>query len=369
MSGPFSRFDPHLLPVPRTDGNRGGEISGTGAEWSFGVGSAIFRAPSPVDTTVSEMDPQQASRRSLSPPAPKSSPDEIPRLLRLATSASVATATLLIAAKLAAWLVTGSVSVMASLVDSLMDAGASLVNLFAVRYALQPADSDHRFGHGKAESLAGLGQSAFIAGSAVFLVLHAVDRLLHPQPLSQIAVGIAVMVFAMMVTGALLTLQYQVIRRTQSTAIRADALHYATDLATNGATLLALVLAALGWPGLDPLFALMIAAYILYSAYRIARDAIDLLMDRELPPEERQRIREVAEAVPGVLGVHEIRTRRSGHVPVIQLHVELADELPLIEAHRISDAVEEALHTLHPRADVTIHQDPVSLGAEGRQII
>lgn len=294
-----------------------------------------------------------------------SRPDQRHRLLRLAASASVATAALLILVKLAAWLVTGSVSVMASLIDSLMDAGASLVNLLAVRYSLQPPDSDHRFGHGKAESLAGLGQAAFIAGSAVFLSLHAVDRLLHPQPLSQIGVGIAVMIFAMVATGALLSLQHHVIRRTQSTAIRADALHYATDLATNGATLVALVLAALGWPGLDPLFALMIAVYILYSAYRIARDAIDLLMDRELNPLERTRIQEAASAVPGVLGVHGLRTRRSGQTPVIQLHLELADELPLSEAHRISDAVEEALHALYPQADVTIHQDPASLGSEG----
>ncbi|MGE5154153.1 MAG: cation diffusion facilitator family transporter [Bdellovibrio bacteriovorus] len=297
-----------------------------------------------------------------------STPDEIPRLLHLATRASVATAVLLILVKLAAWVVTGSVSVMASLIDSLMDAGASLVNLLAVRYSLQPPDSDHRFGHGKAEALAGLGQAAFIAGSAVFLSLHALDRLLNPQPLTQIGVGIAVMIFAIVATGALLTLQHHVIQRTQSTAIRADALHYATDLATNATTLVALALAALGWPGLDPVFALVIAGYILYSAYRIASDAVDLLMDRELDPEERTRIRQTAAAVPGVLGVHALRTRRSGQTPVIQLHLELADELPLIEAHRISDAVEDRLRVLYPQADVTIHQDPASLGLEGSQV-
>jgi ferrous-iron efflux pump FieF len=292
---------------------------------------------------------------------------EISQLLRLATWASVGTAALLIVAKLTALLATGSVSVMASLIDSLMDAGASLVNLLAVRYSLQPPDRKHRFGHGKAESLAGLGQSAFIAGSAVFLSLHGIDRLLHPQPLTQIGAGIAVMIFAMVATGALLTLQHHVIRRTQSTAIRADALHYATDLATNGATLVALALAALGWSGLDPLFALVIAAYILYSAYRIGADAVDLLMDRELAEEERARILQVAGAVAGVLGIHELRTRRSGQVPVIQLHVELEDELPLIEAHRISSAVEDAIRALYPQADVTIHQDPVSLGLEATE--
>lgn len=289
------------------------------------------------------------------------------RLLRLATYASVGTAVLLILVKLGAWLVTGAVSVMASLIDSLMDAFASLINLLAVRYSLQPADADHGFGHGKAEALAGLGQAAFIAGSAAFLSLHAVDRLLHPQPLTHIGAGVAVMAFAIAATGALLTLQHHVIRRTRSTAIRADALHYATDLATNAATLIALGLAAFGWSGLDPVFALGIAAFILYSAYRIARDAVDLLMDRELAREERERIREAAAAVPGVLGVHGLRTRRSGQTPIIQMHLQLEDELPLMEAHQISSAVEDAVLELFPQADITIHQDPVSLGLEGDQ--
>ena len=286
------------------------------------------------------------------------------RLLRLATYASVATAAVLILVKLAAWLVTGSVSVMASLVDSLMDAGASLVNLFAVRYSLQPADAEHRYGHGKAEALAGLVQAAFILGSVIFLSLHAVDRLIHPQPLAQLGVGIAVMVFAIAATGILLSVQHRVIQRTLSTAIRADALHYATDLATNAATLVALVLAVLGWPALDPIFALAIAGFILWSALQIVRDAVDLLMDRELAQEDRMRIHSAAAAVPGVLGVHGLRTRQSGQTPVIQLHVELADELPLIEAHRITSVVEDAVLALFPRADILIHQDPVSLGLE-----
>ena len=286
------------------------------------------------------------------------------RLLRLATYASVATATLLILVKLAAWLTTGSVSVLASLVDSLMDVGASLVNLLAVRWSLLPADAEHRFGHGKAESLAGLGQAAFIAGSAAFLALEAVDRLIHPQPLADLGVGVAVMVFAMAATLLLLSFQRHVIRATGSTAIRADALHYATDLATNSATLIALVFAIFGWPGLDPIFALGIAIYILYSAFQIAREAVDLLMDRELTVEDRAKIESLAAAVPGVLGVHGLRTRRSGHLPVMQLHLEFDDDLALLAAHRICDQVEAALRVEFPGADITIHQDPRSLGPE-----
>ena len=291
-------------------------------------------------------------------------PSDAAKLLRIATYASVATATLLILAKTVAWLLTGSVSVMASLVDSVMDAGASLINLFAVRYSLMPADDEHRFGHGKAEALAGLGQATFIAGSAVFLVLHAFDRLLHPQPLAQIGVGLAVMLFAILATVVLLWIQHYVIKRTNSTAIRADALHYATDLATNSATVLALLLAQLGWSGLDPLFALGIAAYILYSAYHIAWEASQLLLDRELSAQEREEIESIAESTPRVLGLHGLRTRQSGQTKVIQLHLELDDDLSLADAHRISLAVDEALRARFPAADITIHQDPKGLGDE-----
>jgi ferrous-iron efflux pump FieF len=290
------------------------------------------------------------------------------RLLRLATHASVGTASVLILAKLVAWVLTGSVTVLASLVDSLMDVAASLVNLFAVRYSLMPADSEHRFGHGKAEALAGLGQATFITGSAVFLVLQAIERLVEPQPLAQIGVGLAVMAFAILATIALLSVQHYVIRRTKSTAIRADALHYATDLATNIATVAALCLAQLGWQGVDPVLGLAIAVYILYSAFGIGRDAVQLLMDRELPPEERRLIERCALAAPGVLGVHGLRTLQSGQTKVMQIHVELDDNLVLAEAHRICLDVEHRLRQEFPSADIIIHQDPVSLGDERKAV-
>jgi ferrous-iron efflux pump FieF len=286
------------------------------------------------------------------------------RLLRLATYASVATACLLILAKLGAWLVTGSVSVLASLVDSLMDAGASLVNLLAVHWSLMPPDDEHRFGHGKAEALAALGQATFIAGSAVFLGLQAVDRLLHPQPVAEPGVGLLVIGFAILVTLALLAFQRHVIRRTGSAAIRADALHYATDLATNAATVVALLLASAGWSGFDPLFGLAIGAYILYSALRIGFDAVQLLMDRELPEEARHHIMDLAGSVPGVKGVHGLRTRQSGQSLIIQLHLELDDAMPLLAAHQVTLDVETRIRDEHPDSDITIHQDPVSLGEE-----
>lgn len=281
------------------------------------------------------------------------------RLLRLATYASVATAVVLILGKLGAWLLTGSVSVLASLVDSLMDAGASLINLFAVRYALTPADEAHRFGHGKAEPLAGLAQAAFIGGSAVFLILYAVDRIRHPQPLAELGVGIAVMVFAIVTTLGLLLVQRHVIRRTGSTAIRADSLHYQTDLLTNVSVIFALALAAFGWPGVDPIFAIGIALYIFYSAGQIAFEALQLLMDRELPDEDRERIRSLALRHPEVRGMHDLRTRRSGLLVIIQLHLDLDRDLPLHRAHAIGDETAQAIREAFPDADVTIHHDPV----------
>ena len=287
-------------------------------------------------------------------------PAQAGRLLRLATYASVTTATVLIAGKLAAALLTGSVSVLASLVDSMMDVAASLINLLAVHYSLQPPDREHRFGHGKAEPLAGLAQAAFITGSAVFLILHAVDRLLHPQPLNDALVGVGVLVFAIAATALLLAFQHYVIRRTQSTAIRADALHYATDLLTNTATILALGLAMLGWPLADPLFAIGIALYILYSAGQIGHEAIQVLMDHELPPEVHTRIKDIARSHPRVYGIHDVRTRRSGQTYFIQLHLMLNDQMPLVEAHQVADEVEAAIMAAFPNADVLIHEDPAS---------
>jgi ferrous-iron efflux pump FieF len=291
------------------------------------------------------------------------SPDPLrrARLLRLATRASVATALLLIVAKVVAWLLTGSVSVLASLVDSVMDALASGINLVAVRWSLQPADEEHRFGHGKAESLAGLGQATFIAGSALFLVLQAVQRILDPQPLGDVGVGVGVMVFAMAATGGLLLLQRHVIAVTGSSAIKADSLHYFTDLATNASILLALGLAWAGWPGLDPYFALAVAAYILRSAWHIGSEAVHLLMDRELSAETQAQILGLAYSDPGVLGVHDLKTRQSGPTAFIQLHLELDDSQSLTEAHATTEAVEQALLAAFPGAEVMIHQDPISV--------
>lgn len=281
------------------------------------------------------------------------------RLLRLVTAASVTTAAVLIAVKLVVWLITDSVSLLASLVDSIMDAAASLINLLAVRVALTPPDAEHRFGHGKAESLAGLGQATFIAGSAVFLALQGVERLINPQPIQHGALGVAVMVFSIVATAGLLFFQRYVIRHTSSNAISADALHYASDLAANLAIILALVLAGFGISWADPVFALGLAAYILKAAYDIGRRSLDELLDRELPDETRNQILALIMAQPGVLGAHQLRTRQSGYDWFIQVHLDMDAEQRLSDAHEIGNAVERAILNEYPRAEVIVHHDPV----------
>jgi ferrous-iron efflux pump FieF len=284
------------------------------------------------------------------------------RLMRLATYASVAVAGFLILIKLAAWLYTDSISLLSTLIDSLLDVVASLINLFAVRHALVPADREHRFGHGKAEPLAALGQTAFITGSALFLVFAAGHRLFDPRPVLHSDIGIAVMVVAIVVTFALTRYQAHVVRKTGSVAIKADSLHYVGDMLVNAAVIVALLLASeFGWAVVDPLFGLAIAGYIMFNAWQIAHGSLDMLMDRELPEAERARIREIALANPNVRNLHDLRTRSSGRRTFIQVHIEMDGNLTLYRAHAVADEVEVALREAFPGAEVMIHQDPHGL--------
>ena len=280
------------------------------------------------------------------------------RLLRLATRASVAVACTLIVAKAIAWWLSGSVSMLAGLTDSALDGVTSLLNLLAVHYALRPADDDHRYGHGKAESLSGMAQALFIGGSAVLIAVQAYDRLQHPEPIGAPWLSIGVIVFSLALTLALLVLQHKVVRETGSNAVRADSLHYRSDMLLNGSILLALVLAGLGFHQLDAWFGLGIAAYILWSAIHIARESFAVLMDEELPPQVSQHMLELACSVPGVLGAHDLRTRISGSHWFVQLHLELPGELTLSVAHGLSDQAAAAIHQAYPRAEVLVHADP-----------
>ena len=281
------------------------------------------------------------------------------RLMKQATYASVGVAAVLIVAKVIAWGLTDSVAILSSLLDSLLDAAASVVNLFAVRHALTPADREHRFGHGKAEPLAGLAQSAFIAGSALLLLSEAIHRLVAPQPVSHGLIGVAVMLFSIVATIALVLFQRHVVARTRSVAINADSLHYRGDVLLNGSVIASIALSAwLGWNWIDPAFGLAIGAYILFTAWRITRISLNLLMDRELPDVDRNRIRQIALAHPEIRNLHDLRTRSAGPDIFIQLHLEMNGDMTLQHAHEVSDRVEEEILLAYPNAEVIIHQDP-----------
>ena len=286
------------------------------------------------------------------------------QLLKTATWASVMVALCLIAIKTWAWDNTQSVSLLASLIDSVMDSAASVINFFAVRYAMAPADKEHRFGHGKAEALAGLGQALLIFVSVIWLLSQTLGRIW--QPLGSVAVqetqsGIIVMVVSMVVTAALVLYQRWVVKQTQSTAIEADSLHYASDLLMNFGVIVALVFAQMGYYGADPILALVIGMYVAYSAWGIARKAFHLLLDHELSDEQRNQVKQLALGHEQVLGMHDLRSRQSGHMQFIQLHLELQDDMSLLQAHSIADAVEARILAQFPHADVIIHLDPVSV--------
>lgn len=282
------------------------------------------------------------------------------QLMRLATYASVGVAVLLITVKFIAWFFSGSLSLQATLIDSVLDAAASFVNLLAVKHSLEPPDAEHRFGHGKLEAIAALGQSLFITASAAWLVYEAGTRLYHPVPLQKTSLGIGVMLLSIACTFLLIKFQKYVVSRTNSAAIKADSIHYQSDLIINLGVIFSLAASALlGLHWVDPIIGAVIALYILYTAWMIVVEAFNILMDHELSHEVRQKIKEITlSSHPDIRGMHDLRTRSSGIQNFIQLHLELDPAMPLQKCHEIAEKVEANLHKVFPHAEILIHQDP-----------
>lgn len=274
---------------------------------------------------------------------------------------SIFAAGFLILLKVATGFLTGSISVWASLLDSAMDILASGINLVAVHAAARPADEDHAYGHGKAESLAGLFQSVVIAASGAFLIWQAIHRLVIPHQTQSEWIGIMTMLIAIAVSVALVRRLRRVARETESLALRSDATHYVSDIFTNSGALLALLIIVLtGWQLADPIISIMIAIYILWSAVSVGRESMDVLMDRRLPLEIDERIAEIVNRYRdrGVLGFHNLRTRRSGSEKFIDLHLEVERDQRLQEAHDITVQVLRDIEAEIPRSRVHIHTDP-----------
>ncbi len=280
-------------------------------------------------------------------------------LTQSAAILSIIVAAVLIVIKGFAWTDSGATSVLASFADSSLDIIVSLINLFAIRFAFAPADKEHPFGHGKAESLAALMQSAFISGSAFVLLLHAGERLIHPKQIESLQVATWVMVISLTLTLLLVLYQRWVYNRTGSLAVKADSAHYVGDILANGAVIVALFAAQSGLVWLDPLVAILIVLALLKSAYSIAKESLNMLMDHALDPEVAKHIKELVAENDHILGCHDIKTRQSGNIQFIQVHLDFSDQVSLYLAHSEGEWLVEQLLLKYPRADVLIHHDPV----------
>lgn len=286
-------------------------------------------------------------------------PAESAALTRRVTLLSVSTAAVLVVIKLAAWLASGSVALLASMVDSGLDLLASLGTFFAVRYAVAPPDPEHRFGHGKAEAFASLLQAGLVFASAALIGREAIGDLFGPHPLKDEGWAIAVMAVSTGLTALLITAQTRVLRRTASVAVSGDRAHYASDLASNVIALAGIAASAwLGVNGLDAAAALMVAALLLWGAISVFREASSQLMDHELPDEARAKIVRLMTQDQRLTDVHQLRTRASGPYVHIQMHVDLDPELTLETAHQVIVAAEKRVLEIFPSADIIIHADP-----------
>jgi ferrous-iron efflux pump FieF len=285
-----------------------------------------------------------------------------PTLMRRAAIASVSVSLVLVAAKALGFFLTNSVAMLASLADSALDLFTSTLNLVAIRSALTPADEEHRFGHGKAEPLAGLAQGAFIAGSALFIVIQSVIRLITPAAIENGDLAIAIMAFSLVSVGGLVVYQRHVVNHTRSVAVSADRAHYTTDVVSNAGVIVAVVCSSfLHWHLADPVIALLVAGFMVVSASGVFRISYDQLMDHELPDSDREKIKSIVMRHPEVRSLHDLRTRSAGVDTFIQLHIELDPAMSLMRAHELSDSVEHDLMAAFPRAEVIIHQDPAGV--------
>jgi ferrous-iron efflux pump FieF len=293
------------------------------------------------------------------PPGPDGASDAS-ALKNLSVRITLAVSAVLVGVKVAGWLITGSIALLASAIDSLVDTGASVVTFLGVRYAQRPPDRDHRFGHGKGEAVAAFTQASFLAGAALVLAFQSVGRLIFPVPLEALDLGFWLIGGSLVVACGLAAMQTWVVRRTGSTAIAADRAHYLTDIGLNVAVLAALgVTRKTGWTRADPAFALAMSGYMLTTAYAIVRTALGQLLDRELPSEDRRRIKAAVRGCAGVRDIHDLRTRSSGDRTFVEYHLEVDPGLTVDAGHAIGDATETAVQSLLPGVvEATAHIEP-----------
>ena len=296
----------------------------------------------------------------------KSQADADATLRRVSSAIVLGAAIVLIVAKLWGWMATDSVALLTSVADAVVDALAATATFFGVRFAQRPADSMHRFGHGKGEALAAFTQAVLLGSTALVLGAESLWRMIYPQPLTAINFGLWIAVGGCVISSLLAAMQTWVVRRTGSTAIAADRTHYFMDAVLSGAVLAALALTrATGWERADPTFALVIAGFMIAGAWRVAETAARQLLDHELPQEQRERIKQVALACSGVCGIHDLRTRDAGDRVFVEFHLEVDGDVSVNEGHAIVDAAECAIAALFPKdTEVIGHLEPAGIADE-----
>jgi len=287
-------------------------------------------------------------------------PGQRMRLVKSASYASLTLALTLVALKSWGWQATGSVSLLSSLADSIVDVLASVVTFWAVRFSMSPADEEHRFGHGKSEGIAALLQSLVVGGSGLYVCMEAVKRLMLPQSIHEPQIGVAVAGVATVATILLVSFQRYVVRRAGSIAISADAVHYQSDVLFNIGVGVSIVLtSSFGWTLADPLVGFVIAIFVLHSAVGIGKRSLEILLDHEIPEKDRGKIRKIALDHPDVRGFHDMKTRFGGNHYIVQFHLELKPNITLWRSHEILDDVEDQIRGHYPRCEIIIHADPL----------
>lgn len=288
-----------------------------------------------------------------------------PRYALIASFSAIVMAFTLVLIKSYAYWQSGSAAVLASVTDSFIDVALSIMMLMAIRFSLKPADEDHRHGHGKAEALAALFQSAFLAGGGIFLAFEAFNRFLDPRELEHHMLGIGVSAIAIILTFVLVGIQKYCLSKAPSLAIEADSEHYKTDILLNASVMVALYADYSGWfSWIDPAMALVVAVSFGIASIKIARSATDMLMDKELPEAVRNRIKDISKRHDDVLALHDLRTRRSGMTLHIALDIEIDPEFTLKKAHAIALALEHDIMADYPHAEIMIHMDPYGVPHE-----
>ena len=277
----------------------------------------------------------------------------------LASYFTMAVVAILIVIKSYAYLMSGSTAMLGSLVDTIGDAAISFISFLSIKISLRPADHEHRFGHGKAEGFSAMLQGAFLVGAAVFLVFESVRAFVNPAQIHHHSLGISVSLIAIVLTVLIVFVQGLVLKRAPSLAVEADQGHYKSDVLLNISVVFALIADMFGGMGrVDVVIGFAIALYIGKTGYDVAKKATDMLMDREISPEERQKIIDIVKAHKDVYGLHDLRTRRSGMDLFICFDIELEPTLSLEAAHDITREIDLSLLEVFPNADIIIHKDP-----------